>query len=66
MILVTGAGGFVGAHLLKRLSKAGHPVRALVRSRADFERLRSAASSVCRATITDTSSLKAAMVSKVM
>ncbi len=61
MILVTGAGGFVGTHLLKRLSKAGHPVRALVRSRADFERLRSAASSVCRATITDTSSLKAAM-----
>lgn len=61
MILVTGAGGFVGVHLVKRLSTAGCQVRALVRSRSDIERLRSMASSVCRAAITDTSSLQAAM-----
>lgn len=61
MILVTGAGGFVGAHLLKRLSSAGCPVQAVVRSRSDVERLRSVASSVCRAVIADASALRAAM-----
>ncbi len=61
MVLVTGAGGFVGAHLLKRLSTAGYPVRALVGRRSDVERLRPVATSVCRAAITDTSSLRAAM-----
>lgn len=61
MILVTGAGGFVGAHLLKRLSTAGCSIRALVRRRSDFERLHSVASSVCRAALADVSSLQAAM-----
>jgi nucleoside-diphosphate-sugar epimerase len=32
MILVTGAKGFVGVHLLKRLSALGFPVRTLIRS----------------------------------
>src|SRR3990170_3378840 len=61
MILVTGAGGFVGAHLLKRLSTAGRPVRALVRSRFDFERLRSESVPACRLEITDAVSLHAAL-----
>ncbi len=34
MILVTGASGYLGSHILKRLVAAGNPVRALVRNRA--------------------------------
>ncbi len=61
MVLVTGAGGFVGAHLLKRFTTAGCPVRALVGRRSDVERLRQVATSVFRAPITDTQALQAAM-----
>ncbi|MBI4381060.1 MAG: NAD(P)H-binding protein [candidate division NC10 bacterium] len=61
MILVTGAGGFVGSYLLKRLSTAGQPVRALVRSRSDFERIRLASVAACRLEITDAISLDAAL-----
>jgi NADH dehydrogenase len=34
MILVTGASGYLGSHIVRRLVEAGRPVRALVRSRA--------------------------------
>ena len=30
-VLVTGAGGFIGSHLVEQLLAAGHSVRALVR-----------------------------------
>jgi NADH dehydrogenase len=33
-ILVTGASGYLGSHIVKRLVEAGKPVRALVRNRA--------------------------------
>jgi uncharacterized protein YbjT (DUF2867 family) len=34
MILITGASGYLGSHIVKRLVEAGKPVRALVRNRA--------------------------------
>jgi uncharacterized protein YbjT (DUF2867 family) len=37
MILVTGASGYVGSHIVKRLVEAGRSVRALVRNRAYAE-----------------------------
>lgn len=33
MILVTGASGYVGSHIVKQLAQAGKPIRALVRNR---------------------------------
>ena len=38
MILVTGAGGYVGSHALRRLSQGGKKARALVRDRDRAER----------------------------
>ena len=40
MVLVTGASGFVGAHLVTALSAAGRTVRALYRNTAPNEKLR--------------------------
>jgi len=33
MIVVTGATGYVGSHIVKRLAELGRPVRAMVRNR---------------------------------
>lgn len=61
MILVTGAGGSVGAHLIKRLSAAGRPVRAMIRGRYDFDPFNRLKVPVRRARLTDTASLHAAL-----
>lgn len=34
-VLVTGASGFLGSHVVEQLTRAGHPVRALVRRTSD-------------------------------
>ncbi|HWQ69352.1 MAG TPA: NAD(P)H-binding protein [Patescibacteria group bacterium] len=61
MILVTGAEGFVGVQLLKRLSVLGFPVRTLIRSGTNGGCLRRMAGLLCRPAIADTASLKSAM-----
>jgi len=61
MILVTGAGGSVGAHLVKRLSAAGRPVRALIRGRCDLEPFSRLGVPVCRGRLSDTISLQASL-----
>src|SRR5574337_972238 len=61
MILVTGAGGFVGAHLLKRLSALDIPCRALVRRGANAGRMPGVAGLLRRSTGIDVAALKNAM-----
>ncbi len=61
MVLVTGAGGLVGGHLIKRLSAVGRPVRALIRGRHDLDPFSRLKVPVCRARLTDTASLQAAL-----
>jgi uncharacterized protein YbjT (DUF2867 family) len=38
MILVTGAGGYVGSHIVRKLEQMGRPVRAVVRSRESAQK----------------------------
>ena len=61
MILVTGANGFVGRNLVRRLQKDGTAVRALVRSAAKAARLRDLGAELVDGDISNLSSLEAAM-----
>ena len=61
MILVTGANGFVGRNLVRRLQKDGIAVRALVRSAAKAARLRDLGAELVDGDISNMSSLEAAM-----
>jgi len=60
MILVTGATGFVGSHLVKRLRKDGLGVRAVVRTPAKAQALADLGVEVVPGDISDRASLEAA------
>jgi predicted dehydrogenase/nucleoside-diphosphate-sugar epimerase len=56
-IFVTGASGFIGAHLVSALIEAGYEVVALVRPTSDTARLRQSAAQLLVGDITDLASL---------
>ena len=60
MILVTGAAGFVGRHVVKALREAGHPVRALLHT-GRGEVIAPYGVEVCYGDVRDTASLRQAM-----
>jgi uncharacterized protein YbjT (DUF2867 family) len=61
MILITGAGGFVGGHLIERLRKEGIAVRALVRTLSKAQKLRDLGAEIAEGDIGDPASLDGAM-----
>ena len=60
MILVTGANGFVGRHLVERLRKDGIAVRALVRDPSRAQKLRDLGAEVAAGDVSDPVSLETA------
>jgi nucleoside-diphosphate-sugar epimerase len=60
-VLVTGAAGLAGSHLVRRLHAGGRPVRALVRPRGDVSRLEGLAVEVVEADVRDAASVARAM-----
>lgn len=58
---VTGAGGFLGGHVLRTLGASGVSVRALVRSPVSIERLRASGVDVVEGDLRDAKSLAAAL-----
>jgi uncharacterized protein YbjT (DUF2867 family) len=60
MILVSGATGFVGSHLVPRLVDAGYQVRCLARAGSDIARLQVPGIELARGDVTDPASLPSA------
>ena len=60
-ILVTGANGFIGSNLVKRLISEGNKVRSLVRKTSDLSFLNGLNTEIIYGDINDIESLKAAM-----
>jgi dihydroflavonol-4-reductase len=59
--LVTGASGFIGSAVLRRLVEAGFEVRALVRPASDLRNLKGVACETAHGDLTDANSLGAAV-----
>src|SRR4051812_5479729 len=59
-VLVTGATGFVGGHIVRALREAGYPVRALVRRPMKATALRDLGCELAEGDVTDAASLKRA------
>jgi ornithine--oxo-acid transaminase len=59
--LVTGASGFIGGHLVKRLVQEGYPVRCLVRARSDTSALEELDVQLAVGDLTDAGSLTRAV-----
>jgi dihydroflavonol-4-reductase len=59
--LLTGASGFVGSAVLRRLIEAGHEVRALVRPQSDRRNLEALRCELATGDLTDCTSLEAAV-----
>jgi len=60
-VLVTGASGFIGSHIVERLVAAGDSVRAFVRPTSDVSYLQELGVELARGDITDPASLPLAM-----
>lgn len=60
-VLVTGASGFIGSHLVERLHAGGDQVRAMVRSSSKLAHLESCAAPRVHATLDDVEAMTAAM-----
>lgn len=60
MILVTGANGFVGRHVVRHLAEDGPPVRAMVRDARGAAALEGVPCELVRGDVTDPASLRAA------
>jgi uncharacterized protein YbjT (DUF2867 family) len=60
-ILVTGANGFVGGHVVPALGAEGHDVRGLVRDRRRAQKLEKAGAEVVEGDVTDPDSLRRAV-----
>ncbi|MEN6370854.1 MAG: NAD(P)-dependent oxidoreductase [Armatimonadota bacterium] len=60
LILVTGATGFIGGHLVQALLESGHQVRAIVRDGSSYERLESDGVEIRKGSLLDPESVSAA------
>jgi dihydroflavonol-4-reductase len=60
-VLVTGATGFLGHSLVRELTSAGYPVRALVRATSDTAQLQQLGVELCVGDVCDPASVAAAM-----
>lgn len=59
-VVVTGANGFIGSHLVEHLQRAGDDVRAMVRAGARLDNLDAARPALVHATLADVDAMRAA------